>query len=215
LTLYYPKLDKKQTIKIWKMNLRRVASSNEDRINAGRPSIEYDEKKILQWAKGKWEERDWNGRQIRNAFQTAMALAEFKAKKSVEGEQSSSTSKPAILEISHFKTIAKASTQFNNYLRQVHGIEENLAAYKDRSRANPEAKISASIYTEDYDSDSDVDSSESEDSTGESNASTDDESDESDASEKKKTKKKSKKEEKKKDKTAKGSKDKSKSKKKD
>lgn len=51
----------------------------------------------------------WNGRQIRNAFQSALAIAEFTVNENT----------PAKLEINHFEKVAKASVEFEDYLWRV------------------------------------------------------------------------------------------------
>jgi SpoVK/Ycf46/Vps4 family AAA+-type ATPase len=76
VSLYYKELDEEQTLEIWRINLQRIKLTREGRIT-------FDEKKMMKWMKKLFSrnERDnlrpWNGRQIRNACQTAAALAEF------------------------------------------------------------------------------------------------------------------------------------------
>ena len=113
LTLYYPKLARKQTAKIWEMNIRRVKELNEKREQNGHLTIDIQHKKIMNFAKKNWKTLSWNGRQIRNAFQTAVALSEF----DVGGEKRSQP----VLSVKQFKTIAKASMQFDDYLFHTHG----------------------------------------------------------------------------------------------
>ncbi|GAB7359523.1 hypothetical protein MBLNU230_g6167t1 [Neophaeotheca triangularis] len=75
VSLYYQELDKEQTLKIWKLNLERIKKT--------RKGVVYEEKKMMRWMEKLYEQnendevRPWNGRQIRNACQTAAALAEF------------------------------------------------------------------------------------------------------------------------------------------
>ncbi|KAK4194935.1 hypothetical protein QBC40DRAFT_317742 [Triangularia verruculosa] len=93
LTLYYRRLGRDQTITIFKRNFKRVGEINKDREKHNLPPFEYkdQQRKILMWAKKEWKTLRWNGRQIRNAFQTVMvmALAEYKArrKQASEGDQ--------------------------------------------------------------------------------------------------------------------------------
>lgn len=74
VSLYYNELDRKQTLQIWKFNLDRTKETR---------NIHFDEKAMMDWMKKLWKQnkkngvRPWNGRQIRNACQTAAALAEF------------------------------------------------------------------------------------------------------------------------------------------
>jgi hypothetical protein len=60
----------------------------------------------------------WNGRQIRNAFQTVLALADFHYKKG-----GTELTKPVVLK-KHFEIVANASIQFDKYLA-THGADED------------------------------------------------------------------------------------------
>ncbi|OCL12019.1 P-loop containing nucleoside triphosphate hydrolase protein, partial [Glonium stellatum] len=136
LTLYYPKLTKEQTIKIWKKNLERMANINEEREKNGLLVIKFNEKKIQRWAKKHWITLQWNGRQIRNAFQTAVALGEFEARNRKSRSGSPSTPKLPVMDVKYFKIIAKASIQFNEYLRQTHGADEEKIAKREMIRVD-------------------------------------------------------------------------------
>lgn len=104
-----------------------------------------EKKKIYSWAKLNQPVLQWNGRQIRNAFQTAIALAEFRAK-STEARKSkpSTTSSRASgaktdvpgpsVTVTDFKTVASASLQFNEYLKETHGMDEEHSAARDQIR---------------------------------------------------------------------------------
>ncbi|KAH6962419.1 hypothetical protein BKA56DRAFT_498091 [Ilyonectria sp. MPI-CAGE-AT-0026] len=132
LTLYYPKLTEKQTTEIWKNNLGRIKEINRERKDKQQPLLKFDKAKILQWVKRNRTALQWNGRQIRNAFQTAVALAEFTAKHDASKEPSKKKGTKApgpVIDIKHFKTIAEAAIQFDQYMIAVYGDnEDNLAA---------------------------------------------------------------------------------------
>lgn len=134
LTLYYPALTERQTLKIWKTNLARLKDINKERIENGQLPISFDDAKILRWVKKHWKTILWNGRQIRNAFQTAMALAEFKAKQSTPNKVGSAHD-PPVLDSDHFKLLATASAQFSEYLEATHGEDEEGVATLDQTRA--------------------------------------------------------------------------------
>jgi hypothetical protein len=56
----------------------------------------------------------WNGRQIRNAFQTAVALAEY--------EQNPDGKKPRfIVSRKHFQTVVELSRKFEEYMEKTRG----------------------------------------------------------------------------------------------
>lgn len=113
VSLYYPPLDKRSTLKIWKMNLERLSKSKK--------ALEIESSEIYEYARKHYRElhksgkTTWNGRQIKNAFQTAIALAEFDANKKA--------GRP-VLGLEHFKVVAKVSEDFEDYLCRVHGGRE-------------------------------------------------------------------------------------------
>jgi len=125
ISLYYPPLDQKSTIKVWKMNLRRTKKRKE------KFNFRINENEILKFAKDHYKksgEGRWNGRQIRNAFQTAIALAEYDARDS-ESDNDAETRRITLKE-DHFDTVAKASLDFDQYLNAVYGG----LTYSDRAR---------------------------------------------------------------------------------
>ncbi len=204
LTLYYPKLTRKQTTKIFERNFKRIAELNADRTANGLIPFEYAscERKVMAWAseKEKWKELRWNGRQIRNTFQTALALAEFQSK------GPGTEIKKLKVSLRHFEIVANASTEFNKYLKAVHGFDEDRVAKRDLIRAAEYSPSTPKLYPgkEDF-SDSSSDSDDSSDDVktkkGKKKAASSDESDsgsgsdsssESEAEKKKKAKKKSK-----------------------
>ncbi|CAN9330935.1 unnamed protein product [Alternaria alternata] len=113
VSLYYPKLGKDETFEIWEMNLRRIKEAKD-------VDIEIDEAGIKKFYKRHWKanekkaSRRWNGRQIKNAFQTALALANW----DFRNDTDSKLSRPK-LEASHFKQVAKTSNHFDDYLAEI------------------------------------------------------------------------------------------------
>ncbi|KAI3324697.1 hypothetical protein HD806DRAFT_493377 [Xylariaceae sp. AK1471] len=106
MALYYPPLEWKYTKRIWETHLEKLKNSG---------LIELDYKDILDYAETFFaDQKDpdstigpvWNGRQIRNAFQSAVALAGYKHK---------GTHK-IVLTRDHFEKVSKVSNQFNSYL---------------------------------------------------------------------------------------------------
>lgn len=90
--------------------MRRIKAERKERL-------EVDDDRIVDFANELFMRQvqptsngiRWNGRQIRNAFQSALAIAEFAVKDET----------PARLEISHFEKVAKASDEFEDYLWRV------------------------------------------------------------------------------------------------
>lgn len=174
LTLYYPKLTKEQTTKIFKRNFKRIAEINNDRQQRGLPPFEClksERKAVIKWAEETWKRLRWNGRQIRNTFQTVLALAEFDAR----GDGSKPTS-PVVTK-SHFKIVASASIQFNQYLKQTHGHDEDAVARREMIRAD-NFSMELGDESSENDSSSSEDSGESDESGTEGDSEeTDDDSD--------------------------------------
>lgn len=78
MSLHYPQLTEISKIKVFKLSLRLI----KNRYASRNRKIKIDEDEILQTAGAHWRnepEARWNGRQIRNACQTALALAEYEA----------------------------------------------------------------------------------------------------------------------------------------
>lgn len=152
LTLYYPKLTETQTLKIWKTNFQRLKENDRIRLGSDIAPIGFNEKKIMAWVKKHWQEIQWNGRQIRNAFQTAVALAEFEARKSDEKIIDRSSKASPALTTDHFKKLARASAQFSEYLRETHGDDEDERAVLDKMRAAPtRRKVETSLFSDNED----------------------------------------------------------------
>lgn len=130
LTLYYDKLDPEQTRKIWEVNVLRQMKL--------RPLLKIDIDEILRWSERNYQKcrqdgtQIWNGRQIRNACQTAAALAEADAK--------------GILKISHLEAVVKASTEFDRYLKRVHGGDDADRARRAHDREDAYGAASREQY---------------------------------------------------------------------
>ncbi|KAJ5150895.1 uncharacterized protein N7482_010147 [Penicillium canariense] len=132
VSLYYPKLDKKTSIQIWKNNIGRIRKEFE----AQNPDFDIREKEIIQFAKDHFKDTkaknllNWNGRQIRNAFQTAVALAAFDARKNKRPND-------IILGKEQFTRVAAAAEEFDRYLLSLsQGKNDSQLAEEHRWRAD-------------------------------------------------------------------------------
>ncbi|KAI0844815.1 hypothetical protein F5Y00DRAFT_273573 [Daldinia vernicosa] len=175
LTLYYPRLTKRQTRKIFKHNFQRIADLNDYREKNELSRFEYEdcEKKVMTWAAETWKTLRLNGRQIRNMFQTVLALAEFRAKRD------SNRPTNVAVKVKYFKIVANASVQFNQYLLATHGADEDTVAKREYVRAvnfSPSSDIGfKGLDQPDTDSSSEADSDEDSgaDSSSESSSESD------------------------------------------
>lgn len=144
VALRYPKIDLPSTLKIWESTMRRLKRENQHRDI----KIEFNESSLLKWAtksfqkldshsSGGGESKTWNGRQIRNAFQTAVSLAHYERPEKLLNDfgmtvaQADASTDPMhkriYLEKELFKQIADIATEFEDYLSTVRGPDQRLA----------------------------------------------------------------------------------------
>jgi hypothetical protein len=114
--LHYPKLENEAVTRIWK-NLIDNLEMNHPSITVSESAQEY-----LIESKEIWKTK-WNGRQIRNSFQTAVALAEFE-------QDPDGIKKKFTVSAKHFKQVVQLSQKFEAYMNDVkHGTDSELAYY--------------------------------------------------------------------------------------
>lgn len=127
MSLFYPKLKLDATLSIWASHLARVEEIWGTRLKI----TEGAREDILRFAQAHFNEQNrtkspWNGRQIRNAFQTAIALAEYQAQQD-RIKYELKIVLPPCLEKIHFEKVAKASRHFDQYLEETVGSTGTLA----------------------------------------------------------------------------------------
>jgi SpoVK/Ycf46/Vps4 family AAA+-type ATPase len=114
----FEKLDVERRRMIWKSFLSKLHAERKGQIRVG-PSAE---KFLLQ--SDEMGNMDWNGREIRNAFQTAIALAEYDARSSeyfTEGDE-------IIVDADHFRTVMEMSHSFRAYMDSIRRDTEEQRA---------------------------------------------------------------------------------------
>lgn len=142
ISLYYPPLDWNQTLAIWEMNMGKLR----DKKRRRKELIKIDEERLYKFARQHYKENrpknaHWNGRQIRNAFQTATALAEFEAHEAQSQEKKALPGAEILqvhpeLKVDHFEVVAHASSEFDKYLFEVRGVTDARRAFMDQERAD-------------------------------------------------------------------------------
>jgi hypothetical protein len=133
MSLYYPELDEDKTKKVFKLNLDLI----QERFDRQGRKITFDESSIADFAEQHFREHRysrWNGRQIRNACQTALALAEFDAHGGrISGEIDK---KVAVhLQLKHFRLVQTAYLDFGRYLGDIRGTQGDRRAFDFGLRA--------------------------------------------------------------------------------
>ncbi|KAI1877844.1 uncharacterized protein JN550_000026 [Neoarthrinium moseri] len=119
LQLYYSDFDDNQRQKIWKTFMDRLDRERRSSIRLTIAAKEYIESVKVKAVK-------WNGREIRNAFQTAVALAEYDGEKDEDGR--------IRVTDAHFKPILEMSQSFKKYLEELHMGDEAKRAERTYAR---------------------------------------------------------------------------------
>ncbi|KAI1321381.1 P-loop containing nucleoside triphosphate hydrolase protein [Xylariaceae sp. FL0255] len=106
--MYYPEFNDEQRQAIWKTFI--------DKLNRERSDIRItiDAKEYIRGTEIR--ALKWNGREIRNVFQTAVSLAEYESEKDEEGN--------TMVTDEHLKSVIDLSKDFKGYLSELHGADE-------------------------------------------------------------------------------------------
>lgn len=138
VSLYYPPLGRDETKAVFELNLRLIKA----RFENDRRTIQVDAEEIISSALSYFDNNAkarWNGRQIRNACQTALALAEFKA----QGGSHQTILDPDAevrLAVENFMIVSDAYLEFTKYLKQLYGLHEDVRARELGHRARETAR---------------------------------------------------------------------------
>lgn len=149
VSLYYPHLNELQSKRIWEINITRLKQMEaEQSALTNQPPLKIDEDRILKFAEnhhrkspqGRNGRRPWNGRQIRNAFLIAAALARFERQ---TRKLPSSTAYD--LTDAQFEVVGKTGFGFERYLFEVKGQKTDtelamLNGIRDDTIQNPDGK---------------------------------------------------------------------------
>ncbi|TDZ54529.1 ATPase family AAA domain-containing protein 3B [Colletotrichum trifolii] len=117
--LYYPDFTDDERQRIWKTFIDKLARERGDTMRLTIDAKEYIESMRKQGIK-------WNGREIRNAFQTAVALAEYDAEKDSEGRVKVTDN--------HLRAVVELSKDFKGYLDDLHTRDEGKRARQRMER---------------------------------------------------------------------------------
>jgi hypothetical protein len=122
VSIYYPPLEKNSTEAIWSMNIKKLAEMD---VDCYPKDIESFRDSFWKKTKGENGKKRWNGRQIKNAFQTALALAnwDFLDKEKKTGE---TLLRPKVTS-EHFEMVEMTSAHFDDYIDDTAGNQEGGA----------------------------------------------------------------------------------------
>ncbi|KAI4673644.1 uncharacterized protein J4E88_008700 [Alternaria novae-zelandiae] len=117
ISLFYPDFDKETTLKVWRTFIDQTKYVLR---NSGRSKVTIAEDEIMKFAEKHYDRNEnasWNGRQIRNAFHTAVAMAEFGARNKKD-DTGYDDHKDATIKVgkAEFKKIARTAEEFEEYM---------------------------------------------------------------------------------------------------
>jgi len=127
------------------MSVWRTFITQATEANAGRPNFAIDEVGIIEFARKHYkknpESSRWNGRQIRNAFHTAIAMAEYQARaahkinvKDPEAYGEDVGDLPVNLGKEQFKVLSRSVKQFDDYMKDTMGTSYEQKAEDEMIR---------------------------------------------------------------------------------
>lgn len=134
ISLYYPELDAHKTAEIFKINMDMI----EDRFILNGRQIDIDKDGIGKFVSQFYDknpEARWNGRQIRNACQTALALAEHETLERVSRDENRAAGQIVNLRMKHFEKVRDAYLDFANYVKDIYGTGPGMRAKEIQVRA--------------------------------------------------------------------------------
>lgn len=133
VTLRYGDLSQEDTKKVWELNLRKVKQSKAK----GEMDIDIDEASIREFYEELWDGtpknkgQRWNGRQIKNAFQSAVAMANWKHHH--DPANTEAESERPMLSRKQFDFVAHITADFDKYLNSVHKASDRVGAYAQQA----------------------------------------------------------------------------------
>ncbi|KAI0448307.1 P-loop containing nucleoside triphosphate hydrolase protein [Xylaria acuta] len=117
--LYYPDFDDDQRRQIWQTFIDKLAKERGDYMR-----LHVDAKDYIRGSE--MRALELNGREIRNAFQTAVSLAEYDAEKGEDGK--------IIITDEHLRAVVELSRDFKTYLNELHKGDEAKRAERKYER---------------------------------------------------------------------------------
>ncbi|CAI6335269.1 unnamed protein product [Periconia digitata] len=150
ISLRYPSIDLTSTRQMWTNIMKRLEKDNKETD----VKVLFDEESLLEFAqthfeKCKKEGVTWNGRQIRNAFQTALALGHYdrlskikEAGLTVEEAMASGKKKWRSVKLTkaNFQKVARTSKEFEEYIAAVRGQDDKNAIDDELRRDDYDAE---------------------------------------------------------------------------
>jgi len=117
VVIEYKKLDDKTRAKIWEGFFEKLKHEKKGEITVHAQAKKY----VLE--SEEVEALKWNGREIRNALQTALALADYEASQEMNGDEG-----PVVVVSEHFRRVVEMSRAFYRYMDSIDMTSESKRA---------------------------------------------------------------------------------------
>ncbi|KAK5254933.1 hypothetical protein LTR11_001693 [Exophiala xenobiotica] len=118
VVLHYDDFSDSERQRIWTTSFRKLAEDRPDvKVGPGFMDYALENQRVL--------DLKWNGREIRNAFNTTVALAEFDAEKK---RRAGKAAHQVVMERSHLVQVVKMSEEFRKYMKRTRGLDESALA---------------------------------------------------------------------------------------
>lgn len=130
--MQYPRIDLQSTLKMWNNIMNRLERDNQ---KSDIKTI-FDRQALIKYAESHFHQQEsgdkrWNGRQIRNAFQSALALGNYDRiqlrQKAPEADRDKMKFMKIKLSKVNFKKIAETARDFEDYIVNLRGEDAFLA----------------------------------------------------------------------------------------
>lgn len=109
----YPDFRDDRRERIWETSCRKLHDERKDiKLGPGVEDYVFNNPDVKALG--------WNGREIRNAFNTVVALAEFEKRRTSDGKIE--------LQRKHMQQVVKMSGSFKDYLKSTRGFDESTHA---------------------------------------------------------------------------------------
>ncbi|KAI1744781.1 P-loop containing nucleoside triphosphate hydrolase protein [Xylaria scruposa] len=119
IQLYYPDFNDDQRRQIWQTFIEKLTKERGDYMRLNIDAKDYIRGSEMRALK-------LNGREIRNAFQTAVSLAEYDSEKGDDGK--------IIITDEHLRAVVELSRDFKTYLNELHKGDESKRAERKYER---------------------------------------------------------------------------------
>lgn len=120
VALQYPRIRLPETMEIWGKLLDRISTDNE----TADVKVKFKRDELMRFAKDHYKKHEatestWNGRQIRNAFQTAIALGQYDRLQIADANREDKSTSFIKLRVQNFKNISDTASDFDSYINSL------------------------------------------------------------------------------------------------